>query len=89
MNETTKSTAAKDNATGSSSPATREVPTVVAESLVSPLNAFKRPVTPAKSTCHKKKETAGDCKVREVAEAISNSSKTKVPKVLSEAGEGL
>ena len=88
MNKTTKSTAVKDNAISSNSPATREVPTVAAESLVSPLTATKRPGTPAKPTCHKKKEIVEDCKAKKAAEGTSMSSKTKVAKVLAEAGEG-
>ena len=75
MNKKTKSTTAKDNATGSNSPVTKEVPSVAVESLVfSPKNATERPVSPARSTCHKKKETVKDCKAMKDAEATSKSS---------------
>ena len=74
---------------GSNSPVTREVPTVAVESLVSPLNATKRPATPAKSTHHKKKEAAEDHKARKFAKGTSKYSKSKVAKVLAEAGKGL
>ena len=73
---------------GCNSPAAREVPTVAVESLISPLNYTKRPATPAKSTLHKKKEMAEDCRARKAAEGTSKASKTKVVKVLAEAGKG-
>ena len=53
------------------------------------LNATKRPTTPAKSTHHKKKETAEDHKARQAVEDTSKSSKTKAAKVLAEASKGL
>ena len=74
---------------GSNSPATREITTVAVEKVVSPHNATEKPVAQAKSTDHKKKETAEDCKARRAAEGTSKSSKTKAVKTLAEAGEGL
>ena len=87
MNKTEKSTAAKENAKGPDSPAARDIPVVAVESLVSPLNATERPAIPAKSTHHKKKETADDCKARKAAEGTPKSSKTKA-KVFAETGKG-
>ena len=86
MNKTMKSTTAKENAKGSDIPVTRDVPAVAVESLVSPLNAMKRPVITAKSTHHKKKETVDDHKARKATEGTSMSSKTRV-KVLAETGK--
>ena len=82
-----KSTTAKENAKGADSPAARDIPAVAVESHVSPLTVTKRPATPAKSTHHKKKETADDCKARKATEGTSKTSKTKA-KVLAEKGEG-
>ena len=77
MNNTTKSTIKKEKVKDSDSPAARDVSAVAMESLVSPLNATKRPVTPAKSTHYKKNETADDHKARKAVVATSKSSKTK------------
>ena len=82
MNKTTKSTAAKENAMGSNSPATRDVHTVAVESLISPLNATMRPATMAKSTCHKKKEAVEDHKTRKASEGTSKVFQDQVSKGL-------
>ena len=87
MNKTMKPTTAKENDKGSDSPAARDVCAVAVESLVSPLNATKRPVTPGKSTHHKKKGTTDDHKARKAAEGTSKFSKTKA-KILAETGKG-
>ena len=82
-----KSTTPKKNGKGSDSPVTRDVPAVAVEILVSPLNATEWPATQARSTHHKKEETADDQKSSKAAEGTSKSSKTKV-KVLAGTGKG-
>ena len=90
MNNTTKSTTAKLNSTRSNSPASREASTVAVESLVSPLIATREPITPAKSTQQKEKETAEDHKAQKDMEAtIKQAAKTKAVKPLAETGHRL
>ena len=70
MNKTAKLTTSKDSSMGSNSPMSREASTVAVENFVSPLIATEQPMTPVKSTLHKKKETVEDHKAREAAKAI-------------------
>ena len=86
MNRTIKSTAAKENTKGSDNTVERGTCCGCGELGLS-INATERPATPAKSTHHKKKETADYNKARKAAAGTYKSSKTQA-KVLAETGKG-
>ena len=90
MSKTTKRTTLKDNSMGPNSPASREASIVAVESLVFSLITAEWPMTPAKSTQQKKKETVEDGKAKKVTEAtMKQSAKTKAVKPMPKAGDGL
>ena len=89
MNTTTKSASDKDSSTGSKSPASKEVFTVAVEGLTSPIIATKWPMSPAKCTNHKKKESTENPKAQKGAKTtMKQSAKIKEVKSLPEALTG-
>ena len=85
-----KATTSKDNSTGLNSPVSREVSNMAVESLASSLTATKQPTSPAKTTHHKKIESAQDCKAQKATKsATRQAAKTRTVKTLLEVVNGL